>query len=149
MTRPVLLGCLWAALLLGGPGCGVFKSSTSQGSSESSSDSVSSPFRWSSHSSGSSSPAEESARDVRDATESFALRGGDAESFRRDVSRIAESHGVTDWESDPLTYEAIGRGLCRAGVDGADLDRLQRELAGGDGRALAWIESGFASEAVR
>ena len=146
MTARTIAWYLIAALLFAGTGC--FKSSTSQASSESSSDSVSSPFKWSSKSSDSSSDDDESAMDVRDATELWVREGDDVDAFRRDVGRITESHGVTDWESDPRTYDAIGRGLRRAEIEEASARRLSAELVAGDARALAWIWRGYGSEQV-
>ena len=82
---------------LAGTGC-IFKSSTSQASFESSSKSSSSPFKWSSDS---SSPAGDTPsayqRDVTDYTAKFAASDGDVPSFQRDLSAIAEGHGVTGY----------------------------------------------------
>ena len=148
MISRTMAGCAVALLLLASSGCGVFKSSTSQGSSESISNSVSSPFKWSSKSSGSTGGDSASSIDVREATELWAREGDDVDVLRRDVGRIAESHGVTDWEADPGTFDAMGRGLRRAQVEEARFDALSSELAAGDAHALAWIRGGYAAEAV-
>ena len=145
-TIAVLIG---VAALCFSVGCGVFKSSTTQASVESSSDSSaaafrssSSPFRWSSDS---SSPGGESSsayqRDVTDYTAKFAASEGDPQSFQRDLSAIAEGHGVTDWEQDNDTYLAIGRGLAKAGVNGERYQLLSVELS--NQSQLSLVNSGY------
>ena len=147
-TITVLIGVAAICLLAG---CGVFKSSTTQASVESSSDSSaagfrssSSPFKWSSDS---SSPAGESPsayqHDVTDYTARFAESEGDVQSFQRDLSSIAEGHGVTDWERDEATYLAIGRGLAKAGVSGARYQLLAVELSNQNQSQLALVNSGY------
>ena len=134
-------------------GCGVFKSSTTQASVESSSDSRSAsfrssaiPFRWSSDSSSpGSGGASAYQRDVTDYTAKFAASEGDPQSFQRDLSAIAESHGVTDWERDDDTYLAIGAGLAKAGVSGTRYQLLAVELSGQNQSQLALVNSGYAA----
>ncbi len=104
------------------------KSLTTQASFESSSDSSSSPFR----SSSSSSPDDDEQtedeayrRDVQDYASSFDATGDDTRVFQRDLSEIAETHGFIDWESHEGTYLAIGRGLARANLDGANVQEIR------------------------
>jgi len=145
-TIVVLIGAVALSL---SAGCGVFKSSTTQASVESSSDSSaaafrssSSPFRWSSDS---SSPSGESSsayqHDVTDYTAKFAASEGNAQSFQRDLSAIAEGHGVTDWEQDDATYLAIGRGLAKAGLSEQRFQDFAAQLSN-DGQ-LALVKSGY------
>ena len=78
-------------------------------------------------------------RDLRVYTAGFAVRpGGSREDFLRGVARIAEDHGVSDWESEPTTPRAIGEGLRDAGlsagqkdafVDGIGRERPEAQLA--------------------
>lgn len=78
----------------------------------------------SSKSSSASSGASES--DPKDAKKSFmsdvsayttsAAKGDDAQTYLRELGSIAEQHGITDWERDTATYNAIGTGLRRAGI---------------------------------
>ena len=132
-------------------GCGVFKSSTTQASVESSSKSSaassrssSSPFRWSSDS---SSPAGNTAsayqHDVADYTAKFAGSEGSVQSFQRDLSAIAEGHGVTNWEQDDDTYLAIGAGLAKAGVTGERYQLLSVELSNQNQNQLSLVNSGY------
>ncbi len=144
----VLIGAAVLCLLAG---CGVFKSSTTQASVESSSKSSaassrssSSPFRWSSDS---SSPAGDTSsayqRDVTDYTAKFAVSDGNPQSFQRDLSAIAEDHGVTNWEQDDDTYLAIGRGLAKAGVSGERYQLLSVELSNQNQSHLSLVNSGY------
>lgn len=129
--------------LLTATGCGVFKSSTSQASSESSSDSS----RASSHSSSSSSHDDASAaaysRDVAAHTERAVRAGVDARHLREQLGGVAEAHGVTDWEGDPAMWEGIGRGLAEAQVGRKPLDAWVRTLATGAPERQAWLRAGY------
>ena len=144
----VLIGTI---VLCFSAGCGVFKSSTTQASVESSSDSSaassrssSSPFRWSSDS---SSPSDASSlayqRDVTDYTAKVAASEGDVQSFQRDLSAIAEGHGVTDWEQDDSTYLAIGRGLAKAGLSRQRFHEFAAQLSTESRSQLALVRSGY------
>ena len=77
-------------------------------------------------------------RDLREFTAAFAATSGSREEFLRGVSRIAEDHGISHWEADPLTPRAIGEGLRDAGwseaqmaefMDQAGRDRPAAQLA--------------------
>jgi hypothetical protein len=141
---PVALAAGLVALLAVAGGCS--KSSTSQASSESSSRSSTSSTS-SSGSSGSSSGPSRYERDVRDYTEQFVLSGGDFGSFRLQLGKIAEKHGVTNWEQDRDTFEGIGRGLKKARVSGERLDQLEKELtSGANAQAPEWLRKGYKDE---
>jgi hypothetical protein len=45
-----------------------------------------------------------------------AAKGDDAQAYLRELGSIAERNGITDWERDTATYNAIGTGLRRAGI---------------------------------
>jgi hypothetical protein len=133
-----LLSLVCAASLCVSVGC--FKSSTTQGSSESSSNSSKS-------SSSSSSPSDDAkssyARDVRDLTATYAVNDLDVRSFQRTLSSVARDYGVTDWEQDQGTYIAIGRGLARARVDGAEAAQFSQGVSDANPQRTAWIRSGY------
>lgn len=48
---------------------------------------------------------------------SSAAKGNDAQAYLGELGSIAERNGITDWERDTATYNAIGTGLRRAGVN--------------------------------
>jgi hypothetical protein len=138
MTPRVILSFVGVVGLFLLAGC--FKSSTTQGSSESSSKSSKS-------SSGSSSPADADssayATDVRDLTAAYASSGLDVRSFQRTLGSVAADYGITDWERDEGTHVAIGRGLTKAQVGGAQAEQLSSEISDTNERRMAWIRSGY------
>jgi hypothetical protein len=133
-----------ATLVCVGTGCGVFKSSTSQASSESSSDSSSSS---------SSKDDEEKKvalqRDVQTLVAAHATRSGDVGALRRDLSAVAEAHGLTDWERSDDVYVAIGRGLAQAGVGRARAEAVGRDLGQANQRSAALVAAGYGKTAAR
>ena len=125
-------------------GCSISASSVS---SWSLSKSVRSSSR-SSDSSSSSSPgaAEEAYReDVSDYTRAYVKSGGDFRAFQSDLARLAEEHGITNWEENLLTYTAIGEGLGSAKVSDAELMAYKRNLSRGDPKKADAIQEGYDS----
>jgi hypothetical protein len=102
-------------------------------SSKSISNSVSSPFKSSSESSDGDEPAPSAyLRDVEASSFACASAGGEPEGLLRELGRVALAHGISDWESVPATYLAIGAGLRRAGLDAEGARRLAAALFGAD-----------------
>ncbi len=102
----------------------------------------------SSDSSSSSSPgaAEEAYReDVSDYTRAYVKSGGDFRAFQSDLARLAEEHGITNWEENLLTYTAIGEGLGSAKVSDAELMAYKRNLSRGDPKKADAIQKGYDS----
>jgi hypothetical protein len=101
-------------------------------SSKSISNSVSSPFESSSKSSnGDSEPAPTAyLRDVEALSFAHADAGGEPQGLLREIGRVALAHGISDWESVPATYLAIGAGLRRAGLDAEAARRQAHALFG-------------------
>ena len=136
-----LLGIALATLALSAP-LGCSKSSTSQASSESSSSVFSSVTSFSKSSSGPSAYV----RDVRDQTAQWLLAGDDPATRERDLAKIAEKRGISDWEQDEQTYLGIGRGLKKAGVSGNRYESLVQELKGPNPDSAKWIQAGYDAE---
>ncbi len=114
--------------------------------------SVSKSSRSSSHSSDSSSSSSPGAaerayrEDVSDYTRAYAKSGGhDFRVFQSDLGQLAQEHGITDWEDNPATYEAIGDGLGRAKVSDAELMAYKRTLGGRDAKKSDAIQRGYDS----
>ena len=124
---------------------GCFKSSTFQASSESSSDSSKSFSKSSSSSSPSDEEESAYAHDVRNVTARYARADGGARTIRRQISAVAERHGITDWEHDDATFLGIGRGLAAAGVNEAELAEIGLELSDADPERMASIRTGYDS----
>ena len=113
--------------------------------SNSISDSVSSPFKWSSDSSRSSSRDKEAAYqgDVRDYTEAYVRSSSDIEAFQKGLASLATKHGITNWEADQATYLGIGEGLGKAQVTDVQLEVYKTNLSGGDAVKASAIQNGY------
>ena len=61
-------------------------------------------------------------RDLRQYAAVFVRGEGTREEFLRGVSRIAEDHGITHWEAEPVTPRAIGEGLRDANLSEAEMN---------------------------
>jgi hypothetical protein len=116
-------------------------SNSSAGSSDSS--------KSSSDSSRSSSGGKDTAlfqRDVEYYTEAFVESGGAREQgFFEGLGDLARRRGVSDWESEPGTWEAVGRGLARSRVDDAQRNAYQTAWADGDSARQGALAQGFAT----
>lgn len=121
-----------------------WSSESSSNSIDWSSNTVSRSSEWSSDS---SSPTDEEPtayqNDVRDYTATFAASDGNLNAFQRDVSAIAEGHGITDWEREQETYVAIGRGLARSGVERERYEEIATALANEDQARLSLVRAGY------
>jgi hypothetical protein len=100
-------------------------------SSESFSDSSKSSSDSSDSSGGSDSALFES--DVEDFTVAYVSAGGQREEdFLAALGDLARERGVSDWEAETRTWEAIGRGLGRSELRDAQLVAYREAWAGGD-----------------
>ena len=145
-SRLLLFGFVVALVTVGPLGCSI--STSPSDSSESSSDSSGSLSDSSGSSSGSSSPESKEAAyrdDVRDYTAAYVRSGGRIADFDKKLGQLARSRGITNWEENMATYEGIGRGLGKAGVNGVELERYTQNLAGGDPKKVAAIQKGYES----
>ena len=124
-------------------GCSFSKSSeSSSDSSKSLFDLTSSPLTSSSDSS--VSEQEKFENDVADYTKEFATAStGTMDQFREHLSKIAEDHGITDWENDLTTYKGIGRGLKKAKLNEAILSDFIETLSSNDTAKKQAIEDGL------
>jgi hypothetical protein len=111
-----------------------------------------------SHSSGSSSDSSKSSsgssaddekafrNDVSQYTEAFVEAGGEKQqTFFSGLSDLARKRGVSDWESEPSTWEAIGWGLGRTHVNDAQRTAYETAWAGGDSERASAMARGFAN----
>ncbi len=72
-------------------------------------------------------------------------RSSDSSSSSSPVARLAEEHGITNWEENLLTYTAIGEGLGSAKVSDAELMAYKRNLSRGDPKKADAIQKGYDS----
>jgi len=139
MTSPTLLRSLAVLMVVPILGCSV-------------SWSVSKSVRSSSHSSDSSSSSSPGAaerayeEDVTDYTRAYAKSGGsDFRAFQSDLAKLAQEHGITNWEESLATYTAIGAGLRQAKASEAALMAYKRNLSGDDEKKADAIQKGYDS----
>ena len=105
---------------------------------------ISSPLTSASKSSKSSSPEAAYQEDVRDYTAAHVQSGGTVDELRRQIGVLAERHGITDWESNESTFEAIGQGLAKAGYRQVQVDAFKTNMAKTPQQAQ-WLQKGFDS----
>jgi hypothetical protein len=83
---------------------------------------------------------------VRDQTAQWLLAGDDPATRERDLAKIAQKRGISDWEQDEQTYLGIGRGLKKAGVSGKRYESLVAQLKGPNPDSAKWIQAGYDAE---
>jgi hypothetical protein len=127
----IVLAAVW-----GVAGCGSFSDS-----SKSVSKIVSSPFTSSSRS---SSPEAAYRDDIRDFTAAHVQSGGDAAGLIREIGSLAKKHGITDWENNKSTFQAVGQGLAKAGYRQLQVDAFKKNLASTPEQAK-WLQDGYDS----
>jgi hypothetical protein len=64
-------------------------------------------------------------------------------SFMKGISDVASQNGIVDWEANPKTYRAIGKGLRKARVSGAQYDMYKKQFANGDSGKMEDIQEGY------
>jgi hypothetical protein len=127
---------LLVGVLLLSAGCSLSASSKSSSESSASSSASSSP----------ESKETKYRNDVRDFTSAYVKSGGRIEDFKRKLGELAKERGITDWETNLVTYEGIGRGLRKAKVSQVELETYTSNLAGMDPAKAKAIKDGFADE---
>ena len=71
--------------------------------------------------------------------------GASYTNFLKGISDIAAKEGVTNWDQDSLTYMGIGKGLKKAGVEGAAYETYKKNFSGGDSKKMGEIQDGYES----
>lgn len=128
-SAALVLSVLWTAA-----GCASISDS-----SASISKSISSP---STSLSASSSPEEGYKEDVQDFTAAHVQQGGTADVLLREVAKIAQRHGITNWENSEATFRAIGAGLAKAKKNQAEVDAYKANVTQTPEQAT-WLQKGY------
>jgi hypothetical protein len=68
---------------------------------------------------------------------------GDQNAFMKGISDVASQNGIVDWEANPKTYRAIGKGLKKAKISGTQLDSYKKKLSNGDSGKMEDIQEGY------
>jgi hypothetical protein len=63
--------------------------------------------------------------------------------FMEGISDVASQNGIVDWEANPKTYRAIGKGLRKAKISGTQYDLYKRKFTGGDVGKMGDIQEGY------
>lgn len=144
------LGLLMAAMWVGGCSISVSVGASLEGSSAS----ISSPFESSSASSTPAKPEDKTdeqqayLRDIRDFTAAQLKRSDDLGEFRKQLSKVAKKHGVTDWEARASTWVGIGEGIETAGMPSTQAQATIDMLANGHNDWASAMRRGYDSAQV-
>ncbi len=112
---------------------------------ESSSDIVSSPFTSSSASfAGKETKYQEEVSSYTYAYVSSST--ADYAGFRKGLAELAGKYGITNWEAQPITYNAIGRGLKKAKLKGIEYETFKKNLSAGELNKMQDIDAGYRSQ---
>lgn len=70
----------------------------------------------------------------------------DYNSYFKGLSDIAAKTGIVNWDQEPKTYIAIGKGLKKAGIEGVAYETYKKNFAGSDQENMQNIQKGYESE---
>jgi hypothetical protein len=70
----------------------------------------------------------------------------DYKSYLKGLSDIAARIGIVNWEQEPKTYIAIGKGLKKAGIEGIAYETYKKNFAGSDEGNMQNIQKGYESD---
>jgi hypothetical protein len=70
----------------------------------------------------------------------------DYNGFLKGLSDIAAKKGIVNWDQEPKTYIAIGKGLKKAGIDGIAYETYKKNLANSNQKKIENIQKGYESE---
>ena len=87
--------------------------------------------------------------DVSDYTQAYVKSShaeADYSSFLKGLSDIAAKKGIVNWDQEPKTYIAIGKGLKKAGIEGVAYETYKKNFAGSDQEHMQDIQKGYDSE---
>ena len=155
MIRIGSLVVAFLAIAVFSSGCKVISASFTSPSdwSRGSSDSSSGSSKGSSRASGSDvddkgGSSSSYREDIRVTTVAAVENGEPTDEFVRDVGRVAEQHGIADWEAAPDTFVAIGKGLREAGASEAEVDAFLKAMGYGDGEQVDLAREGWRSASL-
>ena len=70
---------------------------------------------------------------------------GDYILFNQGIGKIALRNGIVDWENNPKTYFAIGKGLKKANLKTSEFENYKDRLASSDYARMQDIQKGYDS----
>ena len=66
--------------------------------------------------------------------------------FQKGLGDIAKERGISDWESDPHTYKAMGKALKKANISGIGYETFKKNFANGNADHMESIQDGYDSK---
>jgi len=70
----------------------------------------------------------------------------DYNAYLKGISDIAAKRGIVNWDQEPKTYIAIGKGLKKAGIEGVAYETYKKNFANSDAEKMKNIQKGYESE---
>jgi len=70
----------------------------------------------------------------------------DYNAYLKGLSDIAAKTGIVNWDQEPKTYKAIGKGLKKAGIEGIAYETYKKNFANFDEENMQNIQKGYESE---
>jgi hypothetical protein len=67
----------------------------------------------------------------------------DQNSFMKGISAVATRHGIVDWEANPHTYHAIGKGLKNVNITKNQLNNYKQAFTYGDNAKMTAVQQGY------
>jgi hypothetical protein len=80
---------------------------------------------------------------VRSYTAAYVRSGARFDAFEKELSELARSHGLTNWEEDEATYVGIGAGLGDAAVGQAQLETYKAGFSRSNPLKMQAIQRGY------
>ncbi len=70
----------------------------------------------------------------------------DYNNYLKGLSDIAAKTGIVNWDQEPKTYIAIGKGLKKAGLEGTAYQTYKKNFANSNQQNMQNIQKGYESE---
>ena len=70
----------------------------------------------------------------------------DYNNYLKGLSDIAAKTGIVNWDQEPKTYIAIGKGLKKAGIQGTAYETYKKNFANSNQQNMQNIQKGYESE---
>lgn len=86
-------------------------------------------------------------QDISQLTVTYLKSGGDLDAFSSAIAKLASARGISDWEADPDTSQAIGVGAGTAGLQEQAFNDFGAKLFGEDLTKLNELRKGYQQSA--
>ena len=76
------------------------------------------------------------------ATRTACASGASEAGLARELSRVANQHGISHWQGQAATWIAVGAGMREAGLSQAEMEGVLARLGGADNRERGLVAEG-------